>query len=581
MSRRTLVCMTKIATRTFLAAGMLALLAALPQGALAQVVGRANLDAAVAAHLSAGEFGPALDLANRAPAGERDRLLQAVAVAQARGGARQGSLATSAGIYDDRLRSAAVNELAPRGAGGGGPQADFESLIELITSTIQPNSWEDLGGNGAVKPFPGGVYVDARGLMHKISPAAVSAELALLRTEAVTTHRSGDPRRKSALRKVSLNRLERETQLLAATGRDPNEAMANLAGLYAIEYVFVYPESGDVVLAGPAGPWHRNDEGRLVNIVTGRPVLQLDDLVVLLRNAYGKEGRFGCSIVPRQKNLADTQAFLAESAKRPLKPSQRKTWLEQVRSQLGKQDIEVYGIDPRTRVAQVIVEADYRMKLVGMGLEDGVLGVTSYLDSLNLAKGEAAPAMNVLRWWFTLNYDSVAATEDRNAFRVNGPGVKVLSENELLTERGERVHTGKADELTSEFAHSFTKHFGELAARYPVYAELKNVFDLAVAAALLNAEDLPGQAGWHMTHFLDPQGYRVGLGVAPGEVETIINHRVFHGTQIVAGVSGGVAVAPRSLVARQAIKTDDGGLLSTQHDSHAPAKVPTRGWWWD
>ena len=38
----------------------------------------------------------------------------------------------------------------------------------------------------------------------------------------------------------------------------------------------------------------------------------------------------------------------------------------------GKQDIEVYGLDPRTRAAQVIVEADYRMKLVGMGLEAGV-----------------------------------------------------------------------------------------------------------------------------------------------------------------------------------------------------------------
>ena len=34
----------------------------------------------------------------------------------------------------------------------------------------------------------------------------------------------------------------------------------------------------------------------------------------------------------------------------------------------------------------MIVEADYRMKLVGMGLEEGTLGVTSYLDSIEVAK---------------------------------------------------------------------------------------------------------------------------------------------------------------------------------------------------
>ena len=58
----------------------------------------------------------------------------------------------------------------------------------------------------------------------------------------------------------------------------------------------------------------------------------------------------------------------------------------------------------RTRAAQVLVEADYRMKLVGMGLEEGTLGVTSYLASIVLAKGEAPPPMDVLRWWFTMNY---------------------------------------------------------------------------------------------------------------------------------------------------------------------------------
>ncbi|MGY8768201.1 MAG: type II secretion system protein GspD [Pirellulales bacterium] len=41
------------------------------------------------------------------------------------------------------------------GAGGfgGGVEPDFDSLIELITTTIEPESWEELGGPGAISPF--------------------------------------------------------------------------------------------------------------------------------------------------------------------------------------------------------------------------------------------------------------------------------------------------------------------------------------------------------------------------------------------------------------------------------------------
>ena len=42
---------------------------------------------------------------------------------------------------------------SPGGMGGGGPQADFDSLIDLITTTIEPESWEELGGQGSVKEF--------------------------------------------------------------------------------------------------------------------------------------------------------------------------------------------------------------------------------------------------------------------------------------------------------------------------------------------------------------------------------------------------------------------------------------------
>ncbi|MEO1970712.1 MAG: hypothetical protein ABGX07_04120, partial [Pirellulaceae bacterium] len=37
---------------------------------------------------------------------------------------------------------------------GGAALADFDTLINLITNTVMPDSWEENGGNGAIEPYP-------------------------------------------------------------------------------------------------------------------------------------------------------------------------------------------------------------------------------------------------------------------------------------------------------------------------------------------------------------------------------------------------------------------------------------------
>ena len=535
--------------------------------------------------LSSGEFGPARAAAQQLAPQERDQWLVKISAAQWQAGARHGSLSTAYEIGGDLPRQQAFNQYqgppVQKGAAGGGVQADFDSLIDLITTTVSPQSWDEVGGPGSIERFATGVYVDAKGLLKKL-PADADMSLAEVRRTSARVSTSRDPLRPSALRRVSLTRLEREVQLLHAQGKSPDAAMQALAGITRIQYLFVYPETGDIVIAGPAGDWKRDWEGRLVDVEKGRPVLSLDDLVVTLRNAYGKEGVFGCSITPTQEGLAKARAVQQKwSAVGSLSPGQTQRWLEEVRAGVGKQDITVHGIDPRTRAARVIVEADYRMKLVGMGLEKSVAGVTSYLNSIDLKPGEAPPPMDVLRWWFVLNYDALSATEPRDAFELRGPGAKVLSENEMITERGERVHSGKSDALNSQFARGFSKQFELLAAKYPVYADLRNIFDLALVSAILKSGDLPGQVGWHLTHF-GPQGdYQVPLGPTPAQVDSVVNHRLINGKHVVAGVSGGVEVDARSLVQPSAIKTDTYGLLKAARGPAAPRDLPRNAWWWD
>jgi hypothetical protein len=466
---------------------------------------------------------------------------------------------------------------------GGAANADFDSLIDLIVSTVATDTWAENGGGAAeIRPFPGGVLVDASGMLKLKARADVARNLVAKRGAAppVGAATSNSARQASTLRYVSLPRLEREMIRRQAAHQLFDPAMLTLAGLRRVRYVFVYPESGDLVLAGPAGDWSVDKDGRIVAADTHEPVVRLDDLLVIFRR--GKEAadsHFGCSINPRQEALAKTQAFLTASSQQPLEPSHRKQWLEDLRDSVGRQDIEIFGVDPASRVASVLVEADYHMKLIGMGLADGVDGVDSYLKSIRLRPGESPPAMSVLRWWFALKYDAIARSEARDAFELVGQGVRVLSENEMLAEQGQRVHTGASDPLNRQFAESFTAHFADLAAKYPVYGELRNIFDLAMAVAVIQTEGLAEHVGWKPTLLANHEKLRLPHGNTPREVETVVNHRVINQRLVIAGVSGGVMVAPGDVL--RDVRANESSGKIVERGAPVPKELAGGAWWWD
>jgi hypothetical protein len=471
---------------------------------------------------------------------------------------------------------------------GGAANADFESLIDLIVSTVSTETWaENGGGEAEIRPFPTGVLVDAAGTLRLRSRDAVGriGDLSAVRDVAPALalnlpREASDARQASELRYVSLPRLEREIVRRQAAKQPLDAAMLTLAGLQRVRYVFVFPASGDVVLAGPAGNWELSAEGRIVSTDTEQPVVRLDDLIVLLRRGAGAaESHFGCAINPRQESLAKTQAYLASTSQKPLEPGQRKQWLSGLRNSVGLQDIEIWGVDPASRLAGVLVEADYHMKQVGMGLADGVDGVESYLASIRVSPGGSPPPMSVLRWWFALNYEGIHTSPAEDAFELVGQGVRVLSENEILAAQGQRVHTNQSDPLNRQFAESFTAHFGELAAKYPVYGELRNIFDLAMAVALIQSKGLAERADWKSGVLTNAEKLGLPHGAVPRQVETVINHRLINRRHIVAGVSGGVLVAPSDVLGESRNVPGDGVLARIRRES--PDKLGTRAWWWD
>ncbi|MCA9199495.1 MAG: DUF1598 domain-containing protein [Planctomycetales bacterium] len=434
--------------------------------------------------------------------------------------------------------TAAVNRTVA-GNLGGAQQADFDTLIELITSTVDPDSWDEFGGEGSIQGFPGGVYVDANGVLQRLQPEVRRQWAKIVDAQQANSDQDANNSSESDLRIVSLKALANRCRIALDSQQPLPDDVRFLAGMYEIRFVQFVPDESDILLAGLAGPWHWDAEGRPVHAETGRPVLQLDDLVVLLRCCIQDDGQFLCSITPYQEKLADTQAFIQRTTAKPFATNDHEPWARQLQDTLGNQRIDVKGIPAETRVARTIVEADYHMKRVGLGLADSIPQVPNYLDLLEAEVAGAPPALGVLRWWFTLNEDAFSTSEDGLLFDFAGPSVKLLSENELLAENGRRVHTGDADKWNRQFAQTFTANFTSMADKYPVYWDLENVFDLAMVASIAarHQSQITSDSAWQ--YLLET--HEVLRQRVPKEVMTVVSHRVIRQRHVVAAISGGVA----------------------------------------
>jgi hypothetical protein len=381
------------------------------------------------------------------------------------------------------------------------------------------------------------------------------------------------------LRHVSLVALERALATRRQAGQPPDDAMSHLAGLQRLEYVFCFPERKDIVIAGPAEGWIADASGRAVGISTGRPVLELADLAVALR-AFPPNSRkpvfLGCSIDPNPESLGRLVEFQT-TVPRVVRENERDEVAARMakgqRDALGFADVRVFGVPANSHFAQVLLEADYRMKLIGIGLEEPPVRMTTFLSALT------APPRNALqRWWFTPNYDCVKVSDDRLAMELLGQGVQLQTEDKVIGPDGSLMdHVGPPNKASELFTQAFTKKYVEISDRLPVYAQMRNLFDLAVAAAYIRQQDFYGQTGWQSTVIRDEQAFPVATLPTPKKVACVVN-AVWKGNRLLSPAGGGVSAAPEeALDAKRVVKDSDGKLNGVRIKQPAAAE----DWWWD
>ena len=444
---------------------------------------------------------------------------------------------------------------------------------------------DDGGGGGDNNDTIGagltsGVAVDANGVLQALSSVEFGGPLMQQRLMQARANLDRDIARRSQLRKVSLTRLAKVVGQRIQQGHGPDQAMKNLAGLTRIQYVFYYPESKDIVIAGPAEGWMQNLAGRTVGIDTGHPIVELQDLAVALR-AFPPGGESSsmvyCSIDATPEGLANMQQFLQNTGRYFAGGIDEQQIVQGLRDSLGMQVITLGGIPGNTHFAQVMVEADYRMKLIGIGLEPTPARFSSYIELANY-RSIAANAM--CRWWFVPDYQRVRVSEDGYAAELVGNGVKLVGEDEVVTGDGARQQTGRQNRASRKFTESFTRKYAEIARNAPVYGQLRNCVDLLVAAAFIQQNDLYGQAGWDLSVLGNEQAYPVQIYNAPERVAAAVNG-VWKNRTFGTPIGGGVQIQAQQALSSENLLADEEGSVQSARDGIDLKELPADKWWWD
>ena len=387
--------------------------------------------------------------------------------------------------------------------------------------------------------------------------------------------------RPSKQRKISLTRLEAEVKKLIDAGQPVPPEMQFLAGMTKITHVFFYPDTKDIVIAGPAEGFYVNAANHVVGMKSGKATLQLQDLIVALR-AFAPNGEktkiISCSIDPTQEGLVkfkNTYEKIARSGR--FQRGMENQVVQMYREALGMQNISINGVSTKTHFARVLVEADYEMKMIGIGLRNPPVKITSFIEK---AKPNSVAKSSLQRWFFQPDYDCVNVNEDETAMELVGNGVKLVGEDESVAADGQRKRTGSMNRASMTYCASFTRMYPQLVKQAPLWGELRNVIDMSVVAAFMQEKDFYGQAGWEMEVFGDEAKYAVEVLDAPTQVAPVAN-AVWKGNYFMSPIAGGVNIQPRVALNSDHLKKDNAEAINKTKAEITLSGLVDGQWWWD
>ena len=157
--------------------------------------------------------------------------------------------------------------------------------------------------------------------------------------------------------------------------------------------------------------------------------------------------------------------------------------------------MRVMGVPFDTHFAKVMVDADYYMKrIVNGSVALGLDGLHSLSDLdmetrrqlMREGKGSGDIGGTMNRFWFSPGESTYEVRGGATLLR--SCKVKLLTEEEFLTEQGVISQMGRPNPAADEFARSFSQRYDQIAELRPIYKELKGLFAFVAIARLIKEE---------------------------------------------------------------------------------------------
>jgi len=295
---------------------------------------------------------------------------------------------------------------------------------------------------------------------------------------------------------------------IACAAKGPcGEELLSCGGITTLMGYVADRPGGDVVLVGRA-------EG-------GREAIRIDDFVVALRNAYyayaeKKDNTImyaapTCSIDPDPAvltRLADIgEQILGSNPSEERIRTMLETWRTICRE---PQTVQVLGVPRNTNFARIMLEADYELKKLVDGSERADVPGFASLTEMILSQCEndyragkrisVTPSM-LNRFWFSPGL--VRVRDDGGSALIDTCGVRLLTEEELLSGQGRLKQTGKSGEAAEKFARKFEEVYNEIAAKRPAYRRLEGLYRLVLMARVMHLKDAFGDAHFDLSYLLE------------------------------------------------------------------------------
>ena len=157
---------------------------------------------------------------------------------------------------------------------------------------------------------------------------------------------------------------------------------------------------------------------------------------------------------------------------------------------------------------------------------------------------------------------------------------EVSASDEVVETDGSRQGVAQADRASRVFTQSFTRMYRRMAQKSPIWAQLRNLIDLSVAAAFIRDQGFYEMADWTMPIFSDEGAYPVQTYHTPVRVETAVNVR-WKGNTLMTPVGGGVRIEATEALRGVNLKSDEKGSVKQAHAAVQPGEVDHDRWWWD